>query len=219
MRPKIVISILVAAFGVLGLIAVLKGVSGRNASNGQVPVAETTIGVHPETATEAPISSGGVTNSVPVSDEIRSAVIAKEVEQVQDILGQADGTNNAVVLAALVEKMANPEAEVRQAALEALKQLNDTNAVPGLTMVAESTKDPREKVAVLDAIEYIQMPSATDGAPPESAIRTDMGSVTNRQIAEQIYKADKLNPNFSRKGKGGRIKNPGQQTAPAGTPQ
>ena len=133
----------------------------------------------------------------------------KEVNQIQDLQGEADGTNNPIIITALLDKLSNPEAEVRQAVLESLKQLNDTNAVPGLEKAAESIKDPREKVAVMDTIDYLKMPSITDNVPPELA--------TNR-YSNLVDTNVQFNPNFLKGNKNIRVRNQGQQTVPPNAP-
>jgi hypothetical protein len=51
--------------------------------------------------------------------------------------------------------------------LDAVRQLNDTNAVPGLQAAVNATADPRQKVAIMDTIDYLQLPNITDDAPPD----------------------------------------------------
>lgn len=204
---------LVAAFGVLGLVAVLKGVTGKNGNGGggqnpEVrPVANETAG------SNNPAAPGpGSGKSVVVSDEMRAAVIAKEVEQISDLQGQADGTNNPQLIMAILDKFSNPELEVRQAALQALKEMNDTNAVPGLEKVAASLQDAREKVAVMDTIEYIKLPSVTQNVPPEYA--------TNLVFASHSSGATNIdfNPNFVKGNKNPRGRTNPQQQIPAQAP-
>jgi hypothetical protein len=67
-------------------------------------------------------------------------------------------------------KVTNPEKEVRKAALEALMQLNDTNAIPRLQQAVKSLEDPHDKSAVLDAIAYLQLPDTITNEPPVGAI-------------------------------------------------
>lgn len=167
MRPKIVILTLVVAFGVLGLVVVLKSVSRKAPDDRQ--------GSMPESAAVASTQAGstnvavavGSKNGTAVSEEVRAAVIEKEVSEIQDIVNNADGSNNVQIVNALLEKYSNPEMEVRKAVLDALRQLNDTNAVPGLEKIVDNAKDAREKVAILDTIEYINMPSVTQNVPSE----------------------------------------------------
>jgi hypothetical protein len=165
MRPKIVILTLLTAFATLGLIALLKGMTEkkRDTGEGQTPAAQTTaVATNDQTATYS-------SNTVVVSEQLRAAVVAKQIEEIQDLLGQADGSNNPIVINAILDKLTHSEPEVRAAALDALRQLNDTNAIPGLQTAVNTMSDPREKVAVLDTIDYLRLPNITDNASTELA--------------------------------------------------
>ena len=128
-------------------------------------------------------------------------MVEKELDAIRELQGEADGANNSTIIPALLDKVAHPEAEVRKAALAALVQLNDTNAVPGLEQAAELMKDPRAKVAVLDTIDYLKLPGITPEVPPD-----DFTNNNNR--ATRPRPAMKVNPNFQH---GGR--NNGRQAA------
>jgi hypothetical protein len=184
MRPKIVILTLVAAFAALGLIALLKGMSQKNgAVNGtQAQQAQATANSNPAVTNDQPVLPNYSSNGVAVSEEMRAAVIEKEVEEIQQLQDQADGSNNLVVITAIIAKLFSPEAEVHQAALDALRQLNDTNAIPGLQQAAQAMTNPREKVAVLDTIDYLKLPSITENVPPDLTTNPDFGKPrsTNR---------------------------------------
>jgi hypothetical protein len=224
MRPKIVILTLVAAFAVLGLVAVLKGVAGKHAFPGHEvgPVVEATSDTPIANPTNPVASSAGTGKTVAVSEALHAAVIEKELDQIRELVGQADETNNPAIIAALLEKMSSPEIEIRQAVRDALKQLNDTNAVPGLEKVAETIKDPREKVAVLDLIDYLQTPSVTQNIPPDVASNWQAAAIVNLTNTggntNIVY-----NPNFLKGAKLDRAKRRGQPVAapdaPANQPQ
>ncbi len=62
----------------------------------------------------------------------------------------------------IISELKNPDKEIRQTALEALKQVTDRSIVPQMQAVADQTDDPNEKQAILDAIEYINLPSLTE---------------------------------------------------------
>jgi len=197
MRPKVVILTLVAAFGLLAIVAVLKGVGGKN-------VDEANGAAGPQLAVEADANAQATninghlhgvnptsSNALAMAEQIRAAGIAAEMETIQSILGQADGTNNPTVIAALIEKMAHPEAEVRKGAVDALIQLNDTNAVPGLQLASETIKDPREKVSVMDAIDYLKLPSMMQDVPPDSMTN----DIADSNTGSRPRPAKNMNPN------------------------
>jgi|ERR1039458_3843734 hypothetical protein len=213
MRPKVIILILVAAFGLLGIIALLKGVTGKNAGadDGQPTIAKTATGADSADTNNQPAPAGGSNNSVAVSDELRAAIIDKQVDEIRDLQGQVDGTNNLMIITAIIGKMSNPEVQVQKAALDALRQLDDTNAVPGLQQVAAGINDPREKVAILDTIDYIKLPSATDNVPPELQTNREFGIASTSTNVQ-------FNPAFLKGNNNIRKKGNGQQTVPPGVP-
>ena len=218
MRPKIVILTILVAFGILGLIALLKGVTGGHSGDagGQKPAVEASV-ESPTAATNDQVVqvvqvNPNSSNTAAITEQLRAAEVENEVNQIQDLQGEADGTNNPIIITALLDKLSHPEAEVRKAVLDALKQLNDTNAVPGLEQAVESIKDPREKVAVLDTIDYIKLPSATENVPPELATNFPASTSTTTNV--------QFNPNFLKGNKTPRIRNRnnGRQTAPPNAP-
>jgi len=181
MRPKIVILTLVIAFGLLGAVAVLKGVvQKRSADTGPTAVA-TTVPDPNSADTNVPVATvnSSSSNNAADTEALRAAVIEKELEQIRTLQGEVDGTNNPVIIAALLEKMNNPEEDVRHAVVQALIEINDTNAVPGLQKASDNLKDPREKVAILDAITYLKAPDILDGVPPEQMTNNYTSGPTN----------------------------------------
>jgi hypothetical protein len=216
MRPKIVILTLVVALVLIGIMVVLKGVMGGHSGNagGQTPAMETNVESPPAATSDQVVEVVQVnpnsSNTAAISEEMRAAAVGKELDAIRELQGEADGENNPIIITALLDKLSNPEAEVRKAALESLRQLNDTNAVPGLEKVAESTKDPREKVAVMDAIEYIKMPSVTENVPPEFATNFPASTSTTTNI--------QFNPAFLKGNKTPQIRNRRHQAAPPNAP-
>lgn len=168
MRPKIVILILVAAFGLLAIMVVLKGVMGHSGNaGGQAPATQASAD-SPSAATNdqvVPVNPDS-SNTAAGSEQMRAAAIEKELDAIRELQGEADGENNPKIISALLDKVAHPEVAVRNVALDALRQLNDTNAIPGLQQAEELIKDPRGKVAVLDVIDYLKLPNATPDVPP-----------------------------------------------------
>jgi hypothetical protein len=171
MRPKIVILTLVVAFGVLGLIALLKGMMGNPAASGDQNSTTTTTTAASQSQSAVTngeaMMAGGIGQPAAPSEQLRAAVIEKEIEEIQNLQSEVDGTNNPFIITALLDKMSNSELEVRKAALEALKELNDTNAIPGLEKIVAATTEPREKVAVMDVVDYLNLPSATPAVQPD----------------------------------------------------
>jgi len=169
MRPKVVILILVVAFGLLGIMLVLKGVMSGNAGSagGQTPATEANVDLQSAATNDQVVQvNPDASNTAASSEQRRAAAIEKELDAIQELVSGADGDNNPTIISALLEKVVHPEPAVRAAALNALKHLNDTNAVPGLQQAVEHIEDPRGKVAVLDVIDYLKLPNVTPDVPP-----------------------------------------------------
>ncbi len=207
--------ILVIAVGLVAVLVLLKGViGGRPSKDTQiVSTGEPTNQAPPAAINDQVVQDIQVnpnsSNTAAIAEQLRAAGVEKELDQIRELQSEADGTNNPIIITALLDKLSNPEAEVRQAVLESLKQLNDTNAVPGLEQAAEKIKDPREKVAVMDTIDYLKMPSITDNVPPELA--------TNR-YSNLVDTNVQFNPNFLKGNKKFRTGDNSQQTAPPNAP-
>jgi hypothetical protein len=213
MRPKIVILTLVIAFGLLGAVAVLKGMAQKHSADSGPTAVATTVPTPNSADTNVSVAmvNANSSNTAADSEAIRAAVIDKELDQIRTLQGEVDGTNNSVIIAALLEKMNNPEEDVRHAVVQALIEINDTNAVPGLQKASDSVKDPHEKVAILDAITYLKAPGILDNVTPEQ--------MTNNYTTAPPGSAPiKTDPRFLRNG---RFKGPAAangQPAPAPAP-
>ena len=203
MRPKIVILILVAAFGLLAIMVVLKGVMGHSGNaGGQAPATQASAD-SPSAATNdqvVPVNPDS-SNTAAGSEQMRAAAIEKELDAIRELQGEADGENNPKIISALLDKVAHPEVAVRNVALDALRQLNDTNAIPGLQQAEELIKDPRGKVAVLDVIDYLKLPNVMPDVPPDDFTNNNNKTTRPRPTRN-------VNPNFQH---GGR--NNGRQAA------
>jgi hypothetical protein len=167
MRSKIVMLTLVVAVGLVALAVVLRGVMA-----GRGPVVDTAPPPGPETPVATNVQSLPVnpnsSNTAAVVEQLHAAEVAKELEQVLQL--QAQGPTSPDTISLLLSKLTHQEPEVRKAALEALVQLNATNAIPGLEEALKLTEDPREKVALMEAINYLKLPDNTPedvyGPPP-----------------------------------------------------
>jgi HEAT repeat protein len=65
----------------------------------------------------------------------------------------------------LLDKLTDAEPAVRSAALQAVLSLNETNAIPRLEEAEQNVENPREKVAIMDAIAYLKLPDTMPAVP------------------------------------------------------
>ncbi len=170
MRPKIVILILAVAVALVALAALLKGVVGGGAS-GDAKVPEPRPEEPARSTTEIQTIHPNSSNTAAMLEQMRTAEVDKELDQIREL--QAAGSGSQYATETLLNKTTHHEREVRKASVDALVQLNATNAIPGLEQAISLIEDPREKVAFMDAVAYLKLPGVTDGAAPEPADATN----------------------------------------------
>lgn len=215
---------LVAAFAALGIIAVFKGVA-KHGGDSSGPASDSANAGSPNNAATNSSARTGLNSTNPaVSEALRAALIRKAVDDIRELQSEVDGTNNPVIIAALIDKVKSPEAEVRMTALDAIRHINDTNAVPQLEEVEKQITDPREKVVVLDTIDYLKLPDIMANAPPpdtnEVAIPANPAATNRPSVAPPL----KMNPKFLHKAgnhsaAGNNSTQPAAPAAPANQPQ
>jgi HEAT repeat protein len=89
-----------------------------------------------------------------------------EIARLDALSMSEDPANLPVIL----EGLASPEREVREAARDAAREFGDTNAIPALMTAAEAADDIEEKIDFLEAAEFLSNPvmSFAEG-PPRTA--------------------------------------------------
>lgn len=76
-----------------------------------------------------------------------------------EILGARDDSES---LQQILVELKNANREVRRAALAATIQFGSRDAIPSLKEIAAQTEDAREKVEILDAIEFLELPPLSE---------------------------------------------------------
>ena len=117
--------------------------------------------------TPAPVAS--TTNASPAVTVTATNVLSaqelahkKYVHDTIDRLFSLQMNNDPASLAAILKEMKNSDKTVRAAALKATIEFNDRSVIPSLQKIADETADPYEKVEILNAIDYIKLPSLTE---------------------------------------------------------
>jgi HEAT repeats len=168
MRPKIVILILVAGLGgVIGMLLIKYRMPPPPAA-APIAIAEAKPAA-PQTAPSianvpppapVPAAAAPVATTNIMTDEQRQAAINAETDRLQEWSMNDDPESLSNILADLT----NPEQEVREAAIEAAEQFGGTNAIPVLKNLAANDEDPKEKAALLEAANFLSLPSILDAA-------------------------------------------------------
>lgn len=164
MRPKIVIITLLFGAGLLAVLGVMHGIMTRQ--DGSTPPAG--AGGSPAEATrrnppaEAKNQNVGPKSPIAVTpDEEKAAKKQKDLDAIADALVAGERDPNSML--AIANQLDNPDKEVRTSAREAAVHLGNTNIIPYLNAGLGYCEDPREKVAILDAIAYLQLPTEAAG--------------------------------------------------------
>lgn len=186
MRPKIVIITLLLGVGVLILIASIHGIMSRQDGQPSPPVSDVPTELTNTEPLKAVTSQGNpsTTNIVAVTpDEEHAARKEADLEAIQNALVDAD--HGPASLMAISDRLDNPDKEVRTAALEAAVHFGDTNIITRMNEVLQQAEDPREKVGIMDAVAYLQLPTAPEipsngmAPPTPSPMPIDKGARTN----------------------------------------
>ena len=74
--------------------------------------------------------------------------------------------NDPASLSNILADLTNPEKEIREAAIEAAKQFDSTNAIPTLKAVAANTTDTEEQIALLEAADFLSLPDLPPSTNP-----------------------------------------------------
>jgi hypothetical protein len=131
-----------------------------SAASGSNPVS---AGVMTRPMLPAPVAPtagtiGGPTHAIPPSKEEQEEFVRRRTAELNELAMQ----NSPEAHQQIVDELKNPAPEIRKAALEALKQARDRSVIPQMQEMAGQTDDSTEKQAILDAIDFINLPSLTE---------------------------------------------------------
>lgn len=97
-------------------------------------------------------------SSEPHSETNHEISTAQRITQLQDLAYEEDSASLNKILAALKD----PAPEIRKAAVEAAIQFGSREAIPKLQEAAQQTTHREEKLRLLDAAEFLKLPSLTE---------------------------------------------------------
>lgn len=87
------------------------------------------------------------------NEEKLQAQIQQDLDEIREAVARQNPEK-------LVEKLQSADTGVRKEAVFGLRSLNYTNAIPELQTALVNTEDIREKIAILETIEYLQLPDS-----------------------------------------------------------
>lgn len=167
MRPNVSIPLLL--FGAAILVPLL--LLHRSSTPQSAPVDATTPTAaapvaKPETVShQQPVAETSPANTNPGTNNQSNEVESNQeayVEQRISELGDLGMDDDPASLNTILSEVNNRDPRIRKAALDAAIQFGSRDAIPRLTDAAMQTDDPHEKAAIMDAIDYLKLPSLTE---------------------------------------------------------
>ncbi len=201
MRPRVAITVLLGAVLLLGVAALLSNLfrgpseppPTENATRPRAEAAST----RPADRTAArPVPRSSFTGSntaigaTPASNDLaHSEYVRRRIAELDALAMKDDAVSRDMILS----ELQNPDRAIRKGALEAAIQFNDRSVIPRLQEAAALTEDPAEKAEILEAIEYIKLPSLTEYLAEQKARRESM-ALTNPSLIVTNRRAQPLLP-------------------------
>jgi len=96
-----------------------------------------------------------------LSEEDRQIKIATEIGRINSVIGKSDPDSVALVLSDLT----NSEPQVRDLAVAAVKQSGDRSMIPALTNLAMTIDDYEQRHAVMEAANFLALPTISEVQP------------------------------------------------------
>jgi hypothetical protein len=178
MRPKIVLLVLLAGLaGITGIVLLKRPASPppvpatvqevQAVAPPAAPAIKTEAVAAPVTPAPAPVAVTPVATNpapvLPVVDTVATnaqheAAVQAKIDKLQDLQANDDPAS----LKAILTELGDPDKEVRAVAIEATIQFGDRSAIPVLKDLAATTTDSGEKKALLDAVEFMSLPTMTE---------------------------------------------------------
>ncbi len=180
MRPKVVITVLLLGLAGVAAIYFLKPAGSRPpaevaaASAPVAPPAKVSPTVLPQpvtpsvvapVATPAPVkievAPSEPTNTAPVAAvavNAEAAAVQAKINRLEELQANYDAESLREILGELI----NTNRDIRHAAIEATTQFRDRAAIPVLAELAAQTSNPQEKQELLDAVEFLKLPTYTE---------------------------------------------------------
>ena len=93
-----------------------------------------------------------------LTTEQHQAYVETRVSELLELGTKDDPTSLETILGELT----NRDPEIRKAAVEASMQFGSRDAIPKLMDAAAQTDDPHEKAEILEAIEFLKLPSLSE---------------------------------------------------------
>lgn len=185
MRPKVVISVLLVAVGLLGAFALLSKLTSRLAT--PIPQ-EVAASSSPTNSAIKQVQAATAAANEPLPSPALVVVPAQtnHSEYVHQRVAELNAlamNNDSASLETILSELRNPDRQIRKGALEATIQFEDRAAVPRLKEIAAETDDEEEKSELLAAADYLNLPSLTEYLAQQEAQREADGTADQPPVS------------------------------------
>ena len=119
----------------------------------------------------APSTAPGTSNLATGPSPVHANYVRQRAAELNALAMKNDSASRDAILA----ELQNPDPQIRKAALEAAIQTGDRSVVPRLQEIAAQTEDAGEKAEILEAIEYINLPSLSEYLADQRAKMAALG--------------------------------------------
>ena len=188
MKLKVIITLIVCAISLGMIFQYLRSQSGKESKIVQNQAGESTV-ITPQTS-ELPNAAPSPVQAVEpaiANDtvEVRGTIVEhetyveKRVAELQDLAMDEDPKSLQIILSELT----NRDPEIRQAAVDAAVQFGSRDAIPRLTDAASQTEDAGERAAILEAAEYLKLPSYRETAGDQPVPKPAAAKARNLKVA------------------------------------
>ena len=185
MRPKFILIFVLLLAGSFGAAWYFKSKPKVEVSS--APVVETNVETakksQPTLTTAAAAPQRVVGSSI--TPEKRAAAIEAEVDRLRELALKDDAESLAQILADLT----HPEKEVRAVAIESAKEFGNSNAIPALKAAAQYNEDTQEKIALLEAAEFLTLPQLTFDTP-SIPVSPEQNRASQERIEKKIARRE-----------------------------
>jgi hypothetical protein len=163
LKPRFTVIILLFGVAAVALMGIVHGFLNKHEAPATPPTEVPAENASSQGASNTVVDPQAGGNIAMTAEEQAALKRQKDLDAVNDALGNGQGDLQAML--EIANRLENPDAEVRTVAREAAVHLGDTNIIPFLNTALNNLQDAREKVAIMDAIEYLSIPVAPEGYP------------------------------------------------------
>jgi len=99
-----------------------------------------------------------VQQEIGLTAEQQEDAVNDRIVELSDLATRGDSASLGIILS----ELSNDNADIRRAALDAVMQSGNPEAIPALQQLAQRSPDPQQQAELAQAIEFLTLPSITD---------------------------------------------------------